>query len=262
MSDVSPGASEAEPVRSAAKMAGVDLYALRARILPAILATAPLIALGVLALPLLEGAQKFWSVTSLAVPAYVTLLSRRAGNRIEGDLYELWGGAPTTQRLRFASTTSPEEITRRHERIRLILGDERELPNLEAEQAHPEESDRRYVDSVRRIRAKVRNHPQFELLNLENRNYGFARNLFGLKILGLACAWFGLVTSVGIGLTLMIRDRGPADAAVALLPFLVSVGALLAWRMVDSDYVRPCADAYADAVIEALDLLPDASRTS
>src|SRR5687768_7508275 len=123
-------ADDATPpaVQSAAKVAGVDVYAFRARVLPAILAAAPLLALGVVALPFLEGAQKLWSVTSIAVPAFATLLSRRAGNRVQDELYQDWGGAPTTQRLRFSSSVSPEEIHRRHQRIRTILGDDTTLP--------------------------------------------------------------------------------------------------------------------------------------
>lgn len=256
------GGTAPETVQSAAKVAGVDLYALRARVLPAILVGAPLLAVGVLALPFLEGAQKLWSVTSLAVPAFATLLSRRAGNRVQDDLYSEWGGAPTTQRLRFASSSSPEEISRRHERVRQILGDDVELPNEAAEQSDPEGSDQRYADAVRRLRPKVRNNPRLDLLNLENRNYGFARNLFGLRDLGLACAWVALAIAVVVAVTLAVYQQDPAAAGVALLPATVSVVALVGWRMVDADYVRPCAEAYADAVIEALEILPDRPGSS
>jgi hypothetical protein len=247
----------AEAVQSAAKVAGVDVYAFRARVLPAILAAAPLLAIGVVALPFLEGAQKLWSVTSLAVPAFATLLSRRAGNRVQDDLYRRWGGAPTTQRLRFSSSASPEEIHRRHQRIRAILGDDLTLPDEASEEADSYGSDRRYADAVRRLRPKVRNNPSLELLNLENRNYGFARNLLGLKPLGLACAWLGLAgaTVMAAVATWVLQD--PPAALVALLPAAVSALALAGWRMVDADYVRPCADAYANAFVEALDMLPD-----
>ncbi|GAA1478991.1 hypothetical protein GCM10009623_34370 [Nocardioides aestuarii] len=249
------GSGNPDNVQAAATVAGVDVYAFRARVLPAILATAPLIALGVLALPFLEGAQRWWSVTSLAVPAFATLLARRAGNRVQGKLYSGWDGAPTTRRLRYSSDSSPEEIDRRHERIRALLGDVT-LPDQAEETAHPEASDRRYADAVNRLRPLVRNHPELGMLNLENRNYGFARNLFGLKGLGVAGAWAGLAASITIAVLMWLVRHDPAAATIAALPAGVSLVTILAWRTVDEDYVRPSAEAYADRLVEALDILP------
>lgn len=208
-------------------------------------------------MPLLEGAEKLWSLTSLAVPAFVTLLARKAGHRVQDGLYDRWDSAPTTQRLRFDARVSPEEIARRHNRIQHVLGDAVSLPDAAAELADPAGSDLRYADAVRRLRGKMRNHSRLELLNTENRNYGFARNLLGLKPLGAGSAWLSLGVAVVVSVATAVRDGNVMAATLTPLPIVVSLIALVSWRTVDADYVRPSAEAYADAVIEALDMLPD-----
>ena len=96
------------------------------------------------------------------------------------------------------------------------------------------------------------------LLRTENRNYGFGRNLLGLKRFGRWCGIIVLIVSVALGIVIGLVTSWKA-AFPLLLPVGVSIVALVLWRYVDAAYVKPSADAYADRLIESLDKLPSAS---
>lgn len=228
----------------------VSLYTLNARLAPALLAASPALALGISALPLLPGAQKLWGLLAVGLTTYAALVARKAGSRIQPGLWSSWGGAPTARRLRYREGVSPAEVSRRHRDFERALGGTFTLPSTDEEAADPTAADSEYQQAVRRFISKVRNDPAYPLMHVENRNYGFARNLLGLKPLGLGCAGgvlaISLLGAVAVGLV------GEWGAALPLaFPAIVSVIALILWRQVDADFVRPSADAYADRVIEA-----------
>lgn len=239
-------------------LAGLDIYTMRARWAPALLACLPLLALALVALPYLTGADKMWSLVSLAVTTFAALTARKAGNRVQPELYAEWGGAPTTMRMRFASGTSAQEIRRRHKLVERILGDGLLMPTQSEEADDPLGADVEYEAVMRRIVARVRNLRGHGLAIAENRNYGFARNLLGLKRLGQASAVLSALLSVGAAAVLVLAQgvaEGLVNALPLALPFLVAGVALMLWPQVDADFVKPSADAYADRVVDALDQL-------
>lgn len=239
-------------------MFALDAYTWRTRVASAVLTAAPALALGIAALPLLPGAQKLWSLVGLALTTYAALVARDAGNAVQPSLYEEWGGIPTTVRLRFSSETSKAEIARRHRDVERALGDDIRLPTADAELANPIEADREYQAAMARIIAKVRSARDYPLLVIENRNYGYARNLYGLKRMGRWIAWGTLLTSLLVGVVIW-RQRDALDTGPLLLPVAVSLLALAVWHRVTPAFVRPNADAYADRVIEAAASLADES---
>lgn len=236
-------------------MLGFDVYSVRARIEPAVLTAAPVIALGITALPLLPGAQKLWSLVAVGLTSYAALVARAAGNQIQPSLYQAWGGTPTTSRLRFRDNGSRAEVERRHADVERVLGPGAPLPNADDEEADPDAADREYDAAIKRLLGVVRKHETHRLLQIENRNYGFSRNLLGLKPLGLNMAWLtiGLCVAAVVAIAIAGRLR---EALPLVFPAAVALVALGLWRQVDVDFPRSSADAYADRLIEALDDLP------
>lgn len=227
-------------------------YALHARVGPALLASAPALALGAAALPFLTGPQKLWSLLAPALAAYAANLARRHGNRVQPRLWEGWGGAPATSRLRFSDASNINEVSRRHQVLERLLPDCR-LPNEDEEAADPSKADHEYDNAIRRAIDLVRDDTASSLLATENRNYGFARNLHGLRPLGIACAAGVLLISIA-GWVWLAIDRDEIAAGLPLaFPALVAIIAFPAWAQVNSDFVRPSADAYADRLIATLD---------
>lgn len=241
-------------------MLGFDVYSVRARIAPAVLTAAPLIALGIAALPLLPGAQKLWSLVAVGLTSYAALAARAAGNRIQSSLYQAWGGTPTTSRLRFRDNGSAAEVERRHADVERVLGLVSPLPSADDEQVDADAADREYDAAIKRLLGSVRKHETHRLLQMENWNYGFSRNLLGLKPLGLKIAWLTIALCVGAAVEMTIIEH-PRESIPLSLPAVVALVALGLWRQVDMDFPRPSADAYADRLIEALDDLPSAQSS-
>ena len=127
----------------------LDAYTRRTRVATAALATSPVLALGLVLLPSLPGAQKLWSVLALGVTSYAANVARRRGNRVQQPLWDEWGGAPTTSRLRFRDSETLSEILRRHADVEAAVPGVR-LPTQEEEQADAAAADREYRAAVGR----------------------------------------------------------------------------------------------------------------
>lgn len=255
--------SETTPLSAAFRAAGrgIDMYVIVARIAPAILASLPMVALGAAALTFLADVERLWSLAAVAVTTFAGLTSRKAGNRVQPELLAKWGGWPTTARLRWASANSPQEIARRHTAVIRVLGAGWQMPSREEEAECPTAADRVYEDAMQQIVGKVRHELPQSLVNAENRNYGFARNLLGLKTFGRWCACSALGLALVLG-AIVARVDGAASASWLVMPIVVSICGLVLWPQVDADFVRPSADAYADHIIEVLDRLPPAPEAA
>ncbi len=197
------------------------------------------------------GEQKLWSLIGFAALPFAALTASHYGNAVQG---ELWGSAPATCRLRFAGSGNASEVRRRHRDVEQALNDGLVLPSETEEAENPGAAAAEYAAAVRRLINKVRNHRAPALLATENANYGFSRNLYGLKRIDLMVALgvfvISLVAAAGLG-----TWRGPTTALPFLLPTLVSVAAIVGWRVVTPTWVRRSADADADRLMEAAQLL-------
>lgn len=229
-----------------------DTYTLQARFLPVVIVVLPVVAL-------LGGAVFSGHQLQIAAGAALTVFSaiasqigRDRGRRLEPNLWKGWGGSPTLQRMRLRSERPVELTDRLHARIVGLLGDP--LPTETDERDDPEAADARYDNAVARLRGLTRDKKQFALLFSENINYGFRRNVLGLKPIGImvdVISLGGCVLLIGLtGASLAHRLALYAPAAA------ISLALMAFWlAAVSSDWVRIPADAYADRLFEAVDVL-------
>lgn len=134
-----------------------------------------------------------------------------------------------------------------------ILVDE-PLPSLEQERADPEAADRCYDRVTRRLIGLTRDPGRFPLVLAENINYGQRRNLLGLRRFGLVAAMLTLIVALG----LLVSSGGhPSGRLAQFAPSaLIALLALVFWSItVNADWVRVPADAYAERLFEAADML-------
>jgi hypothetical protein len=234
----------------------LDAYDLRARVAPAYLVFAPLI---VFVVAFAIGSAAWWSKAGgLAIACGGPLLAaqwgRSGGRRKEPELWASWGGSPTLQLLRYSAGGDQGSINRRHETVTQATGVA--LPDLEEELADPASADSTYNDAVAVLRELTRDRRAFRLVWEENANYGFRRNLWGRKALGVS-----LAAIVGLGsLGLLVADSvGPGwgSSAAAALSAGFSIFALIVWGlMVTQNWVKEVAEAYASRLIESAARLP------
>ena len=204
-------------------------------------------------LPSLLGADRLWSLVAFAVVPYVALMTRQLGNGVQSRLWGEWGGKPTTQRLRYRGAVNPSEVARLHLALEAVLSG-MTLPTSAEENADASAADLEYDSAIKQLIGLVRTDKRFGLVAEENANYGYCRNLLGLKPWGIGGAWITLAASAAVGGALILTNH-VSHAVVLVLPVLVSCIALIQWRTVTSSWVRLPAEAYADRLLEAAQVM-------
>jgi hypothetical protein len=201
--------------------------------------------IGLLAIPL----HSWLSVIALATGAGLLFLFatmvRTAGRSIEKRLMGHWGGMPTTRLLRYQGNERSSTLALRRRGIEAVLGTR--LPSAERETADPDGADQEYEWATRRLISAVRLHAdRFPRVQDENINYGFLRNMLGIKPFALGV----LIGCYAVDLFAVFAIRSPAFIVVSSL---ANVLLSLVWLL----YVTPArvgeaANLYADRLFECL----------
>jgi hypothetical protein len=144
----------------------------------------------------------------------------------------------------------------RHSAIQIVVGETLHLPaSREEEENDAAASDEVYEAAVAVLRGRTRNPRQFPLLFKENVSYGFRRNLLGLRRVGFAVSLTALVLTV-IAFASSLADHPTPETLFAWVASAIAAAvAVIAWRRVNSSWVRAPADAYAERLFEAAELL-------
>ena len=170
-----------------------DAYERRARLTPALLALLPLLAAVIM---IFHQSISIWtSLLTLAISSGVLFLlsdiARGAGKSCQDSLFKLWGNKPSVIVLRHSDTTI-NPITKEgfHDFLSKQLG--KPLPTLEQERADPCTADALYDASTSFLIGATQNKKNFPLVHIENANYGFRRNAYGLRLIGVIISIFSL----------------------------------------------------------------------
>lgn len=177
----------------------LDVYTLRARVFPALLALAPALALGAVLVDW-EDLGMPEAVGSLAFCLALYVLSdiaRRQGRRIESRIFADLGGKPSMTMLRHRDVhVDAVKKERAHTFLATAVGCE--MPTVEDEAERPHEADHTYDLCGEWLRENTRDAKRFKLLKEENITYGFRRNLLGLKPSALVIGLLSLVGLTGV----------------------------------------------------------------
>lgn len=233
----------------------MDPYVRSARLQPALLVALP-VALGVLCwypdASVIAGT--LWGLVAwCGGTALVAQVARDAGKRKEVGLYACWGGKPTTRLLRHTDSDNPVLLQRRHDKLRRLVPDTR-IPTAEGEVADPVQADQAYDACIQFLRDSTRSRERFPLVFQANCEYGFRRNFWGMKPLGVTLA---IASAIAIGARLYLDFRlelGPEPTRVVSAGVAVVLG--VGWLFwFTPSWVRLTADAYAERLLGALEEL-------
>jgi hypothetical protein len=152
----------------------------QARLYPAFLAGAPLvaIAIGVYGVPLEPKAGLITLLASFGVIYLLASIAREHGKRIEEALYVAWGGKPTTQLLRHCDSTL-DSVTKARYHAFLASKLNLRFPTASEELADPRAADATYESAARWLLDQTRDTKTFPLLFKELIAYGFRGGLKG-----------------------------------------------------------------------------------
>lgn len=251
-----------------------NTYDRQARLYPALLTLAPAI---VLVVTLYQ--DKFGLYSS----AYTVLLAcgalfmmaefaRQRGKAKEEALWQKWGGAPSTQVLRHRdSTFDMVSKTRYHAACSKLLN--QPFLSQQQEKDAPDLADALYTSACTALREAARDKEKYELLFKDLTSYGFRRNGYGLRTVGIvislgSLAW--VVIRHGLPSWMARLQAAPNIEALFSGGELVTVGTalvmLLMWVFFFTEQnVRAAAFTYARSLILTCEQLvkqtPNASTT-
>jgi hypothetical protein len=235
----------------------IDPYDRKARLYPSLLLLAPL---AVLIAALLSA--KYSGLQALAAGAVscggaflLTQLARDAGKKLEPKLFDLWGGLPSVAIFRHADNRLDAITKARYHQAMASLLKQNKPPTENQERENPRAADEVYAAWSNYLRAHTRDQKKFPLLFKENVNYGYRRNVLGLRPFGISITLLVMVIAVG-RVCWIYYQTGQIDqtmTGVGLFSFVL----LLMWVLrVSREWVRVPADAYAHRLVEAVDMLP------
>ena len=245
----------------------LDPYVLKARVLPIVCGVAPPLGLGLVLFPRLSTALEIKTLIGglviFAAIYFLSQLGRDRGKVIEHGLFRKWGGKPSVAMLRHRDSRLDIHTK---QRWRAFL--EAKVPGLvlatKTEEARcPLWADEGYESATRWLLTQTRGVTRFRILHAENANYGFRRNLLGLKWHVLALNAASLM--VFSGWCLLKYDSAPnigMSIEVWVYPVITMVHSVIFLSVVRPAWVKVMADAYASQLLACCDDLASESDTS
>jgi hypothetical protein len=235
---------------------GLTPYDYKARYLPAMLTIAPSVLVAVLVFPALM----HWKATVVSVFGVFGLstlfaqLGRDRGSKLQAKLFERWGGAPTIRIFRFRDTPLDSVTHKRYlARMQALLP---EAPKFtqKGELRNPDSADETYEAYGQLLREKTREVRKYELIFLENVNFGFRRNTLGLK--GIALTALSANCLILAGAYFHFLPDANSERTQLLAGFAVELLGSIFWLVVvRQQWVRIPGEAYAWRLAEAIDTL-------
>jgi len=244
-----------------------DSYGRQARLYPALITLFPVFCAALVIFPAIATSGVASAAATIIVSFGITFLladlARSAGKRIEPELLRQWGGWPTTDWLRHRSGHLPAPTKARYHAFLAGKLPTLALPTAVQEAADPTLADDVYRSATQWLMEQTRG-PEFSLVHKENANYGFRRNLLGLKPIGLTLSIVCVLvlTAIVANQTLSLHPMRLTGLdkiqLVHVGAWLVGVASICAWLCLGSHWVRGASDAYSRALLACCDKLPNA----
>jgi hypothetical protein len=233
----------------------LDEYSRHARLKPAFLVVLPVgMLVSVLGLSTSVMLAAFSGpLATVGLTFLLAQIGRDFGKRKESHLYSLWGGKPSVAKMRHRDTTinahTRERYYRKAESLLSIS-----IPDAPSEQTDPSTSDALYEAYSNLLLERTRDRKKFPLVFQELTNYGFRRNLWGMKPIGLSltllCAAGQLVSVIHS----LLVHRTPSAFTISCL--LVTSFLLVSWLfIINPGWVKLAGDAYAERLLASAEML-------
>ncbi|MBU4038688.1 MAG: hypothetical protein KJ690_12040 [Alphaproteobacteria bacterium] len=232
----------------------MDRYDLNARLRPALLVALPVLLLAAFWLP------QVWTllggIASLAITCGIALLlskiTRFLGRQIETKLAGRIGRLTTVAALRHANQRiDPVTKARYHNALR---ASGHIVPTEIEEKENPDSADTHYSGCASWLLEMTRDKRRFALLADENIDYGFRRNLLGLKPVALTILAGVFIANA---LAAVLQWNGFDDTfwkAIAVSSVCLVSAAVWIW-IVTIEFVEDASHAFAARLLAACDIL-------
>lgn len=234
----------------------MDSYERKARLYPALLLVAPVFTTAVIVLGVEMSVLKSIAAVVVAFGGTFLLsqLARDAGKNREEGLFERWGGLPSATIFRHRDRRL-DSITKARYHAKLAgLVDGTKAVTTAGEEADPSAADRIYIAWSNYLRVNTRDTRKYPLIFKENVNYGFRRNLWGLRPIGITTSAACCLVAGGRLYQLHHQTGEFSEVIGGALAFALIFLALWLFRF-SADWVRIPAYAYAQRLAESLETI-------
>ncbi len=234
----------------------MDSYDRKARLYPALLLVAPAVTTGAAVLgTTISVLQALGAAVVAGGGAFLmSQLARDAGKEREAALLDRWGGLPSVAILRHRDRRLDPVTKARYHAQLAILVEGTKAPTVADEEADADAADRVYTAWSNYVRVSTRDRKRYSLIFNENVNYGFRRNVWGLRPVGiLTCAVCCLVA--GARLYQLYKTTGVVNERIAGALVLALVFLALWMFRFSAEWVRVPAYAYAERLAESVETL-------
>jgi hypothetical protein len=232
----------------------IDSYERKARLYPALLLVIPVVVtgLGVLAAKLSSLESIGAAIAGCGGAFLLSQLARDAGKKREKALFARWGGLPSVAIFRHRDLRLDSITKSRYHKKLSALVPEAKAPSFVEESSDPTAADHVYTAWSTYLRVNARDTKKYFLLFQENVNYGYRRNVWGLRPIGMIATTLCCTIAAAWSYHLY-HDTGKIGSEVAAA-FAFDLLFLLLWIFrFSSDWVRVPADAYAERLAETIE---------
>ncbi|MFJ5441675.1 hypothetical protein [Pectobacterium sp. CHL-2024] len=246
-----------------------DPYERQARLYPALISISPLLVMIIVLYQ--EQLSKFhtllFSLVSCGGLFLMSDIARRRGKMKEKSLWASWGGVPSVQVLRYSDDTFDDVSTSRYHAI-LSKKIGVKFPSQQDEHKNPQDADKVYASAGNYLRTATRDTQKFHLIFKDNISYGFRRNGYGLKTIGVTLCFICIIWVVirhGID-SVVARLHLASGFESLLLPEEwvtsgISLLMLFIWLLVfTQSALREAGFSYAEKLIHACEMLPETTN--
>jgi hypothetical protein len=184
----------------------------------------------------------------------LTQLARDLGKQSEVALLQEWGGLPSVTIFRHRDARIDAITKARYHRTLAKLVKDADAPSADDESNNPKAADVVYTAWSTFLRIKTRDVKKYNLLFNENINYGYRRNVYGLRKLGIIITSVVFIATIAWAIAIYYRSTAVSTPVLGALAFDAIL--LVLWLLrFTSTWVRVPADAYAERLAEATDTL-------
>lgn len=234
-----------------------DIYSIRARVVPAAIFLLPPLFLFLTWWPF-EYNEQVFSVLTVANMLILILFSqvvRSLGQKAQILLYKKWGGKPSALALRHNNPLIDSPVKQRYHRILADKISYVVMPSQKSETDNPTFADSQYNIASEWLLSNTRDKSKYPLIFAENVNYGFRRNIYGLK------RWVVILYPLILMLNaFLLFDKWISPAknmgSLDVLSLIFCVFLLAVWTfIIKPEWVKETADDFSKQLYKACDSL-------
>ncbi len=228
-------------------------YELQARVFPSFIAVSPIGVTVLIWYPeIISLESSFLTIFVLFIILFsLAKVAREFGKRIEKRMIKEERGFPTTRFLKHSDNTLNIYTKMRYHKYLNEHIPDMQLPSKEEELESSDGCTEKYNSAIHWLLEKTRDNQKYSLIYEDNINYGFSRNMVGIKYISICLAIISLLIDF-IGIYQSYGNISFDLPLKVILSIFISLFFVIYWIfLVKKKWVKSASEAYARSLLAA-----------